>query len=358
MSDSVGLRIDLQRHPFHEVPVDDVGGLRAHVQEQMEGRHVLFDKVPSCARFFGDGLEEILLLDGLVEVGHEALLVRLLLGVGERDGIVRLFREGEVLVRSDAGGLRRAVGVLELTPQGDGPPRWWLTWRLIGTGADGIGQWIGGWETVEGGPDDLAQVPEGFDEWVDVGTAKLEQMTLGEEQARPQSMTGGLCAYTGPAPVDLEHAARILAPQSIPEVIRGGMAATHVFVLSEGQLETYRFETSPLSQLDTIRNLVGRADGTVHAVAVANLTALRTDDGVRRGLGLVVEHDRKRLLLFSNLQPGPDGKPELASQAQGYPQGAVEEADAWIGVPPSETIEFGLDWMQAPGGIPVPIGDA
>ncbi len=359
MSDTVGIRLDLQRQPFNEVPVDDVDGLRAHLRTQLEGRHGLFDRVLGAARFFGDGFQEMLLLDDLVEVGQEALLARAVVEIGGRDGIARTFREGEVLVRSDAGGLRRAAGLMELTADGDGAPRWWLAWRLIGTGPDGAGQWLGDWETLSGSGEELERLPEGFDEWVDVGSAEVQELVKREERpGPPPQMTGGLAPFSGPAPRDLLHAAQLLAPECIPQVLATGVAATHVFVLSAERIDSYRYEAPPVSQLDMIRNLVARTEEPVLAVAVANLTALNTPEGVRRGLGLVVEHDRQRMLLFSDLRNGPDGKLQVSTNATGVPQGDVGDDTAWIGMPPSQTIELALDWMQAPGGLPVTIGDA
>ncbi len=349
-SDSIGIEIQMQRHPFTDVDIGDVDGLREHLREQLQGRHVFMGRAVGAARFFGDGAVELLELDGLTEPGQEAILVQLVVSLGRRDGIVRTFRDGEALVPSEGGGLRRAIGLLELMDGGEGGLRWWLTWRHAGASADGVGQALGDWTTLEGGPEDISRLPEGFDEWVDVRTARLGELRMGPETPNQPRMSGGLCAYSGPPPKDAMDAVRILAPQVFPEVMKTGFAHIHVFVLAEATYEVYSMPPPPPIALpDLVRCLVGRADGVVYAAAVALPTALNTPDGQRRGVGLTVEHDGERLLLFHDLVAGEGGRPLLSREGTLAPQGPVPEGEGWIGVPPTQEIDLTVALMELPG---------
>ncbi|GEM_PF-2569505 len=358
MSDTRGIRLDLQRHAFHDAPLEPITTLREHLREQLEARHVFQGRSAGAARFFGDGYVEVLPLAGVVDVGEESMLARIVVELGGREGILRTFRDGEALVRAPDGGLRRALGLLELTRTDDGE-RWWLAWRTVGTGPEGAGQWHGEWNYAEGGTDDQEGLPEGFDEWVDTGTSEVKSMEMSKVEPKATSMTGGLTSYSGSAPTDLVDAARILAPQALPEVVRGGVEGLHVFVLSEATLETYCLLTPPpVSRPDLVRALVARAAGHVLAVAVAQPTALDTPEGQKRGIGLLVEHERSRGLLFTEVRSGPDGGVQIAQSGKFIPQGEIDDEAAWIGVAPEQTIDLGVEWTHFPGGVSVEPGEA
>ncbi|GEM_PF-3233130 len=64
---------------------------------------------PALAHVAYDTFEEVGPLEGPLGVGRERLVALLFRQVGQRSGILRRFREGEFLVRDEAGAIRRAV---------------------------------------------------------------------------------------------------------------------------------------------------------------------------------------------------------------------------------------------------------
>lgn len=344
-------RIDLKRSPVEGVDPADTARTRLWLRDQITSRHLHGGRLRPRLVYLGDGFVEEADIERLAEIGNEETLARLFVAVGQREGVRRRFRVGDGMVRDDEGHLRRAVAVLEHMPDADRASAgregavggsWWLTYRLAGQGRDGHGNLLGtDWIEMEG--DGIDALPEGFQEWLDVGRAELASL---EERAKPTppealDIQAGFVDLIRPLPTDAKAAAAVIGGIMREELLSQGLGCLLVFAATESTLERWEARgTLPCTLDDLIRSVATRNRDIV-AVGHVAPAAFDINGQSRRGFYVDVEcGGRRGRWLLPVLQAG-DPVPQGFVGMEGD-LGAPAADAAWLGVVPKVGLDFAM----------------
>lgn len=344
MSDDLHhFQLEGDRRPLYG-DVRDVPALRAWARTNAENEVAMTGRLRPALVYTMEAAFEHMPLDKAEDIGNERLIAALFLNLARRDGILRAFRQGERRVEADGRG-RRAAAILEYD-LADG--RWWLAWRLVGTGEASVGVFHGDWIEREGTT--LDELDEPFREWLDAGTATIE--------TKGQSVTPGpgediRCATTpwpllppDPAGVGVQ-----IAQAFIPEFLQRHLDYLLVFVCRDGCLDRWDLRgklSLPLD--DLIRGIAAQAPA--EAIALLSPAVIEIDGVTRRCYRLLVERAGRigQLVLPLDIK---DGKIQ-GGEMKFRDEGPVPPGGHWIGVAPAR--EMNLTVLGPVNGSEMPEG--
>ena len=341
MAQQKRLQVEFKRHPVRDLDATDVDAARTWIKTHVAARVGMHARVNAVMRYLRQGAEEVASLDGLVELGDEGVLGAFFRSAGQREGILRRFREGELLVRDDEGSLRRAACILELVERDGQAPAWWCAHRFFGEGAAGVGNFHGPWIEREG--DDLDALDEPFRGWVDPGNATIDRTEF-----------GGF--VDGPKP-DFDLRMAMLPPPSAPpanagelavgigrsmdtEILKRGLTCHLVFVLNDTAVERFELRGElPCDLDDLIRNLVLLGDTIGVALVVPGVFTLPNGENKRAVYTLAeVRGQPQRARRVTPLELAPGQAPRLLGELVQTTE--LAEGAGWLGVKP--VVELGL----------------
>ncbi len=294
--------------------------------------------------FAREGSCEQLSLEKAEEIGNERLIAALFMDLARREGVVRAFRQGERRVEVDGRG-RRALGVLEYEVESG---KWWLAFRLIGTGEASVGVFHGEWKESEG--EGLEALDEDFREWLDAGTATIETR---REELTASAGEDIRCATApwGELPPDVLSVAIHLAQTFFPELLQQPLNYLLVLVYRPGSLDRWELRgklSLPID--DMIRGIA--AQGPTEAVALVTPNVVELGGVNQRCYRLLVErggHVGELILPLSTKDGALQGGEMKYRDAGPVPAGGM-----WIGVKPER--EVNLTAMGPVDGGEIPEG--
>ncbi len=282
-------------------------------------------------------------------LGKEAVVAVSFAQFATRDGVLRAFRTGECL-RDTGDGHRRALLLVEWFP---GTDRWWLAWRLMGTGEAGVGVFHGDWQHAEGdGLEALGELDESFREWLDTGEAAVASMHFDEQPTPSEGMIeGGLLSFTGPLPVGGNDVAIFMARSFHLEEVSRPLGHFIVFILREGALERYDIKEKTSAELDPlIRALAATQSEPPHAIALVHPATAELADGKHRAIVFMVETAGRRGTMIW-VQRVVENR-LVPKESMYRDQGEVPTGKGWIGVAPE-----GVEVLARPLPGQTPISD-
>ncbi len=352
--DTFNLHFELRRTPLRDLDREDAPAVRAHIREHAEARARMHGHHPALARFLYDTFEEVGPLDGLVDLGRENLVALLFRQAAARPGVLRRFREGEVLVRDESGALRRALCILEHLPgdEGDG---WWVAHRFLGQGEAGVGVFHGDWIEREGVG--LEELGPPFAEWLDVGRAEITRSEFGlrEGEGPDFDIRMALIPRDTSGVTDAMEVLDMVARMTDGEVARKGLGFPIAFVVTDEAVERWELEGEPPCSFDDVlRNLTGMAQ--TKAVEVLSPGTIDVDGVTKRGTVAIAEMGGRRARRLVPVDFKPDGSIHV-ERVYLTDLGEVPEGEGWIGVEPGTELGLrALGPVEGAGGGVVPEG--
>jgi hypothetical protein len=341
----IQLSFTMEREPFKGVDVNDASAMRDVARAVAEESFHVRGKLAPVIRSYGADFVEIVPLGKIVDLGEESQLAAIFRSLAERPGVVRRFREGDLVFKVDDVS-RRAIGVFEHL----GGERWWVAWRMVGVGPAEIGTMLGDWTEATG--EGLDGLPEPFHEWFDIGTVELGPLHTGpikpvEDDVRMYPLELAKDFQMWP---NAETFAEMLGRSLEAEVLRQGIAYLLFFSYAGKQGYRWEFRTKvPVSPDDIARGIAKQA--RPHALAWCWIGIAKVDGVDHRAffvLGQIGDRQARRVAPI-HLQPGrpPSMKPALVQVREHAGQ------NGWLGVEPADGFElYMLGWHGLPQGEP------
>lgn len=336
----------MEREPFAGTDVHDAAAMQALVQAFAELQFHLRGQLPPVLRCYGAAFVELVSLDKIVDLGEEAQLAAVFRSLAERPGVVRRFREGDLVFRVDDTS-RRAIGVLEHL----GGERWWVTWRMVGVGRGEIGVMLGEWTEAAG--EGLEGLPEPFQEWFDIGTVELGPLKSGP--LNPTADDVRMYPLELPAEFQLwpnaEAFADALGRSMEPEVLSKGIGCLLFFSYRGREGCRWEFHTKvPVGPDDVARGIARQVKPD--ALACCWLGIAKVDGVDHRAFFVLTQiGDRQaRRITAIDLQPG---RPPVMKLALMHVREKVG-ANGWFGVEAADGFEM---FMLGPRGLPQAEGE-
>lgn len=343
MSDEHQLHLEGDRRPIYG-DVRDTSALRAWMRTNADNEVALTGRLRSAFVYVMDGLSEHMPVGKAEDLGKETILAALFRDLAARDGMVRAFRQGERRVEVDGRG-RRAAAIVELDLA---TGRWWLAWRLFGTGEASVGVFHGEWQEQEGAS--LEELDEPFREWLDAGTATIE---MKGQSVTPGSTQDIRCATIPwpPLPPDAAGVGVQIAQAFFPEFLRKPLDHLIVFACREGALERWELRGKlSLPTDDLIRGIA--AQGSAEAMAFLTPSVIQLGGVTRRCYRMLVERSGRLAQLVLPLDI-KDGKVQ-GGELKYRDEGPVPPGGHWIGVAPERevnlTVQGPVDGKELPEG--------
>jgi hypothetical protein len=319
----------LQRAPTFDLDLNDFPGLRASILDQTSDLFSISGHLVGELLFFAPDQLFTGQIEGIAEPGQESILALILHKQGE-DTVKRRFRRGEIAIPTEDG-RRRAVALLELLPDN----RWWVAWRLVGTGQLEVGVWHGEWQYSEG--QGIETLLEPLQEWIDMEKAELVSMEQTEFQhGGGDDIRMAIAEAKGTLPDDPRAIAQFIGKLLDKELLAKGLNYLLIFAFRPNMMERWEVRGQLSCPMEDLIRAIAAFGEEAQAVAVVHPAVVDLQDGVRyRCFTTVVEHKGQlghRLLPFTmeNGQPTP-----LKDLYQLHP---IPEGGQWLGVPPAGTV--------------------
>jgi len=327
------LRVDRQPSTLHTLDAD---ACRAALLDKLETAIVVASGIPPRLLYVLQGhLDSVPIPPGLLDPERDAFLAATFRQVGDRPGVLRRFRIGEVVLPID-GTSRRCAALLEHLPSSDAPNRWWVATRPFGEGALGAGTLHGDWSTSQG--DALDALDEPFRSWLDPRTATVEQATT-TELPPPQSslrMAVGEVPAGTPLPSNAHEVAAAIGATTDSEFSRSLPSQITAYLLAGRTWERWDLEstTGPAAD-EVIRALAVRAQAD--SIAVIRPMAVELNGAHHKGWAVIAEKDGDQVYRVQVATPGPDGGAVISGP---YYQRMPDFALNWLGVAPVGEVEL------------------
>lgn len=352
------LKLDMKRTPLGGLDVSDDRAVREWAKRGVEGRVRMNGLLRQLARFVKDTTEEVAGLDAFLELGEEGRVAAVLRVAGRREGVRRVFREGELKIRDAGGQLRRAAALMELMERGaaDADDDWWVAWRFFGEGSAGVGNFHGEWIEHHGtGLEALDEVEPAFREWVDDDRVEVTNSEFWEKPPEASPDFDLRMASLPPVPKRPDHPGELavgIGRSMDAEVLRQGLTCHLIFLLTEGSLDRFEVRGEPPCTLDDlVRSLV--ALGPCHGVAMVSPGTFVGPGGETLRAVMTTAEQPGTPLHIRRVRPIrllPGKPPEPLSEV--IQERALREGEGWFGVEPG--VELGLH-MLGPVGEPAEV---
>jgi len=353
MASETMIEFGLEQRPLHDLDLSDTPTVRDWIMFHAERRISMFGTQHPTVRFLSSGLQETGDLQALVEAGQpDSALAAIFHQLAARPGVIRRFREGEVLVKDELGMPRRAVGVLEYLPGDDGYS-WWLAYRFVATGDGGVGVPVGDWIQREGVG--LEALGRPFRGWLDSGDqeALAYRQTPEIRPPQPGDFTVSIATWDTSTLGDAVAVADLIGQHTDGEILARGLDHHIVFVVLDGAVERWDLHgRPPCSMDDLIRNITGVAD--YWAVGLLQPDTAVVEGVERKAVAIYVEMAGRRAKRILPVTFMPDGTLRGLGVALSD-EGTVPEGEGWIGVEPSVDLNLGrVRSAQSFGGGSMP----
>jgi len=353
MASETMIEFGLEQRPLTDLDLSDTAAVRDWIKFHAERRISQFGTQHATVRFLSAGLQETGDLQALVEAGQpETALAAIFRQLAARPGVIRRFREGEVLVKDELGMPRRAVGVLEHLPGADGDS-WWVAYRFVVSGDGGVGVLVGNWIEREGAG--LEALGKPFRDWLDAGDqeALAYRLTPGSRPPKPGDFTVSIATWDTSALGDAVAVADLIGQHTDGEILARGLDHHIVFVVLDGAVERWDLHGPPPCSLDDlIRNITAVAD--YWAVGLLQPDTVVLEGVERKAVSIYVEMAGRRAKRVLPVTFMPDGTLKGLGVALSD-EGAVPAGEGWIGVEPSVDLNLGrVRSMQSFGGGSMP----
>ncbi len=331
--------------------------VRRQFRNMADAWFVLNGSLSPALHFLTETMDEAMDLEGVGELGQEALLAALLHHQKQRPDVVRVFRRGEVLMRregvdedeGDALGTRRYLALLELV-SGAGAQEddvhWWLALRAGGTGEGNVGVFHGDWLEIEDWGYDC--LPDEVKEWLDPGTASLDGVGRSEPQGPPPlELKMGMMTILAPIPDHPCAVAASLGEFLDREILNPPLAHFIAMAFRGDVLERWEIRGRlPVSIEDFLRAI--SAFGTLpDALAIIHPAAAEDEKGENHRAVVILVQRRNQM--GRRVRPFRfEGGKFVWMDAYFHELGEAPEGEGWIGVPP--TAEMNLSAVGIVGG--------
>lgn len=343
MSDEHEFHLEGDRRPLYG-DVRDIAALRGWAKTNADNEVALTGRLRSAFAYVMEGASEHLPIDKAEDIGKEAVVAALFRDLARRDGVVRAFRQGERHVEVDGRG-RRAAAIIEVDLT-DG--RWWLAWRLFGTGEASVGVFHGEWQEREGAT--LDELDEPFREWIDAGTATTETKGLSVTPGTGDDIRCATIPWP-PLPPDPAGVGVQIAQAFFPEFLQRPLDYLILFACRDGSLERWELRGKLSLTIDDFARGIA-AQGPTEAMAFLTPSVIEIGGVTQRCYKMLVER-AGRVGQFMMPLEIKDGK-ITGGQLKYRDEGPVPAGGQWIGVAPerevSLTIAGAVDGKELPEG--------
>lgn len=328
------LNFPVTRTTLTGVDVADIAAVRTWLVALTEHRVRQEGRLVPKFRYLHEKVEEVFEVGepALGEERHHPLFLRHL---GQRPGVVRRFRESELLVEV-GGSHRRAAVLMELDPPGvaDG---WWVAWRLMGEREGRVGVFHGEWVIAEGVG--RLTFPEAIADWFPLGeVVKSEMQETPTEPPMPEIMMG-LAPLTQPVAQDPVVVLGVLGQLTDGDIARTGLSCLQVIVFRGLTAEQFLVHGRLLLDVDDLIRAIA-AQGDADAIAVIVPGVMNLDGLDTRAIIAVAEvRDGRRAQRAMPVKVKPDGTLEV-SRVWVMPVPAADPGKGWLGVAPTQEISL------------------
>jgi hypothetical protein len=339
-------QLKLHRKPVHGLDLSDEEGVREHLLSELAHEVASTAAVRPLLIFLTAAHRETLDLGpASTDVEKETVLVATFQKLGQREGVARSFRQGELRLAGADGRLRRAACLLEWL----GGEGWWLATRFFGTGQAGVGVQHGDWQRSQGSG--LEALNEAVRAWLDVGSAELERLQQTETiaPAPKPDFQMAFMQFKAPMPEDLPALAQWLCGPVDRQLLVRGLDCLRVLLARKDGGECWEIRGElPCAPDDLVRALAAMGSAP-DAAALVGLTTVEMPDGVtRRAVAAVVERGGRRITRLLPLDL-PDGGQPRAFPPLYLPEQDVPNGEGWIGVPTTVSLNLSPEmWGAAP----------
>ncbi len=338
MSDEIEerkLNFPVVRTPLQGVDVEDIASVRAWLLQLTEHRVRNVGRLLPRFRYLHAGLEEVFDVGepDLGEEHHHAIFHRYL---GQRPGVVRRFREGELRVEVD-GSYRRAIVVMELDAD-DKPDAWWLAWRLIGEREGRVGVFYDEWVIAEG--TGKAAFPEACADWFPRGEVVRSEMSEKPTELPMPEILVGLAPLVRPVPQDPMVVLQVVGQLTDAEIAQTGLHGIQVIAFRGLTVEQFIVRGRFQFDVDDFIRTVAQQGDNIDAIALIMVGVMQLDGLDTRAIIAVAEvQDGRRARRAMPLRFGPNGSIEPPRfWASEMPQ--AEPGNGWLGVAPTQDISL------------------
>lgn len=322
--------------------VHNVPAIRAWARKNADNEVAMTGRLRSAFVYVLEAHSDHMPMAQHEDLGKEPLLAALFLELARREGVVRAFREGERFVEVE-GRSRRAAVVLEWSVA---EGRWWLAWRLFGTGEASVGVFHSDWQEREGAT--LDELEEPFREWLDAGTATTE--TRGQAVLENQDEDVRCATFPwSPLPPDAAGVGVQIAQAFFPEFLQRPLTFLILFACREGSLERWEIRGKVSFTIDDLARAIA-AQAPTEAMAVLVPSVIEMGGVTRRCYRMLVERAGRmgEFVLPLEFKEGAVGGGQLKYRDAG----AVPPGGQWIGVAPEREVHLkitgALDGREIP----------
>ena len=328
------LNFPVTRTPLTDVDATDIAAVRTWLLDFTEHRVRNEGRLTPKFRYLHAKQQEVFEV-GEPELGEERHHAIFLRHLGQRPGVVRRFREGELLVEVD-GAHRRAVVLMELDPNGL-TDAWWVAWRLMGEREGRVGVFHGDWVTVEGLG--ALMFPEACADWFPRGEVVTSEMSETPTELPMPEILMAVAGMLKPIAQDPLVALEVIGHLTDADIVKNGLNGIQVIAFRGLSVEQFLIRGRSLLDVDDlIRAIAQQGDTDAIAVIVPGIMNL---DGLdtRAIIELAEVRDGRRAQRAMPVKLKPDGtldNPRFWTVM--VP--AAELGEGWIGVPPTQEISL------------------
>lgn len=343
MSEIENKRLDfpVTRTPLKDLDVADIAAVRAWLLAHTEHRVRNEGRLTPKFRYLHATQQEVFDV-GEPALGEEKLHAIFLRHLGQRPGVLRRFRESELLIEVD-GSHRRAAVVMELDPDGvvDG---WWVAWRLMGEREGRVGVFHGDWVIAEGVG--ATTFPEAVADWFPRGEIVHSEMSETPTEPPMPEILMGVAPLTQPIAQDPAVVLGVVGQLTDGEIARTGLTCLQVIAFRGLTVEQFLVRGRFLLDVDDLIRTIA-AQGDTDAIAVILPGVMKLDGLDTRAIIAIAEvRDGRRAQRAMPVKIKPDGTLD-APRFWVVPVPAAAAGKGWLGVTP--TLEISL-FPMAPKG--------